>query len=224
MRKTGRRKSGSAAEAQPSFQRKEPAARRQELVDAAIRCLSRDGIAGFTIGNICDEAGVSRGLIGHYFESKEKLLVEVYRTALFDSLTHHIGDPFSERDSGKEISPEERLLARIDSMFSPTAFSRDSIRIWLAMWEEAATNPKLGIGQRRLFSDFYKAMADEIAAVATKRGRKVEPVALARTLIALFDGLWVSWCMDPSAETPEPARNAFCEVLELYLGPIRPAR
>ena len=48
--------------------------RRQQLIDATMRVLSRKGYAQTTLSDVALEAGVSHGLVNFHFESKEKLL------------------------------------------------------------------------------------------------------------------------------------------------------
>lgn len=50
------------------------AARREEIAQAALRLCARDGLAGVTIGQVAQEAGVSKGLVQHYFAGKADLL------------------------------------------------------------------------------------------------------------------------------------------------------
>ncbi|MGB5705673.1 MAG: TetR family transcriptional regulator, partial [Arenicellales bacterium] len=49
--------------------------RRASLLQAAIITVARYDIEGATVERICNEAGASRGLIAHYFDSKESLLL-----------------------------------------------------------------------------------------------------------------------------------------------------
>ncbi|MEV4548787.1 TetR/AcrR family transcriptional regulator [Nonomuraea wenchangensis] len=50
------------------------AARRAEIAHAALRLCARDGLAGVSIGQVAQEAGVSKGLVQHYFPAKADLL------------------------------------------------------------------------------------------------------------------------------------------------------
>jgi len=50
------------------------AIRRDELMDAAIDVVGTEGLNGATIAVIAGRAGMSVGLVNHYFESKEELL------------------------------------------------------------------------------------------------------------------------------------------------------
>ncbi|HEY7633361.1 MAG TPA: TetR/AcrR family transcriptional regulator [Thermoleophilaceae bacterium] len=49
-------------------------ARREELVEATWRVIARTGTVGATMREIAREAGVSTGLLAHYFADKEALL------------------------------------------------------------------------------------------------------------------------------------------------------
>src|ERR1700749_990429 len=49
------------------------------IVDAMRRSVATRGIAGSTFDHVAREAGVSRGLLHYYFQTKERLLLEVVR-------------------------------------------------------------------------------------------------------------------------------------------------
>jgi AcrR family transcriptional regulator len=73
------RKSGMSANRQPRKQveRREQAATR--ILDAAIRLIGEKGYDRFTLAEVGERAGYSRGLPAHYFGKKEDLLSEVMR-------------------------------------------------------------------------------------------------------------------------------------------------
>ena len=56
-------------------------ARRKELLEAVWRIIPRSGIAAATTRAIAREAGVSNGVLSHYFPDKDSLLIEALRTA-----------------------------------------------------------------------------------------------------------------------------------------------
>src|SRR5579884_514024 len=53
------------------------ALRRGEILAAAIRVLSRDGLAAATTRRIAAEAGVNQAMLGYYFGNKDELLLAV---------------------------------------------------------------------------------------------------------------------------------------------------
>ncbi|PTT71428.1 TetR family transcriptional regulator, partial [Pseudomonas sp. HMWF010] len=61
-----------------SFTRESPDVRRQTLVAAAEAVLAREGVAGTSVRSICAEAGVSPGLLRHYFDGVDALIAAAY--------------------------------------------------------------------------------------------------------------------------------------------------
>src|ERR1044072_8667415 len=61
-----------------TYTRAEPDARRQSLIEAAARVLAERGAAGASVRVICAEAGVSPGLLRHYFDGIDALIAETY--------------------------------------------------------------------------------------------------------------------------------------------------
>lgn len=53
---------------------------KQKLLDAAMRLFESQGYFSTTVEQITEEAGVSKGLVYNYFDSKEELLAELIET------------------------------------------------------------------------------------------------------------------------------------------------
>lgn len=209
------------AKREPRFNREPAEVRRLHLIEAATRVLSRGGMAAFTIDSIREEANVSRGLINHHFGSLDDLLVEVYQSSLYESVSTHIAQARQRRDDEHAAwSPEAALLALVRSNFEPHYFARENLLVWLSLWSEVAVNPKLRAVHRRLYEAYRGELALEISAVASKRGRAVDGIAIARNLIALIDGLWLEWCLDENVVSPASAEEASIAFLESSLGPL----
>jgi len=51
-----------------------PGAARERLLEAASRCVARDGLAGLAMAAVAEEAGVSRPTVYRYFEDRRALL------------------------------------------------------------------------------------------------------------------------------------------------------
>ncbi|MDQ6432558.1 TetR family transcriptional regulator C-terminal domain-containing protein [Mesorhizobium sp. LHD-90] len=213
-RKRGAKKS-------PRFSREQAEVRRGMLVEAAARCLSQGGIGAFTVDRICREAGVSRGLINHHFDGLDGLLVEVYKSSLYASVTAHMAEAKRRRAENADWPPETALAALIQSNFSPQYFSRANLLIWLSLWGEIAINARLKAAHRELYDAYRAELAEDIAAVARARDREVDAPALARNFIALVDGLWLEWCLDETVVTPEAAEAAGFEMIEAQVGVLR---
>jgi len=67
----------------PILPRAEPeAGRRQQLIKVTIGALAEFGYVGTTLSRIGSRAGVSPGLIAHYFGDKDALLDATFRTLM----------------------------------------------------------------------------------------------------------------------------------------------
>ena len=64
-------------ETRPETRRRRKAERPQEILDAAFREFSRNGYATTTLERIAERAGVTKGTIYVYFESKEHLFISM---------------------------------------------------------------------------------------------------------------------------------------------------
>jgi AcrR family transcriptional regulator len=62
------------------------AERRRLILGAAVRVFARKGFHASRVGDIAEEAGVSHGLLYHYFSSKDELLETVFRETWRDLL------------------------------------------------------------------------------------------------------------------------------------------
>ena len=66
--------------ARQAFTRESADTRRDALIAACARCLATYGAQGVSVRAICEEAGVSPGLLRHYFDGIDALIAETYRT------------------------------------------------------------------------------------------------------------------------------------------------
>lgn len=70
----------SAAAELPRWRRLEPDARREQILECAMRLFGERPYASVSTTDIAREAGVARGLLNHYFGTKRDLYLEVVRT------------------------------------------------------------------------------------------------------------------------------------------------
>jgi AcrR family transcriptional regulator len=106
---------GAVTEASPDTggkrrQIRPKAERRQQLIDATIRCIAQHGLSAVTMQMVTREAGLSVGIANLHFESKDNLLRETLR---FVAEEYHGGQ--IEIMEGEDI-PDlgERLDALLD--------------------------------------------------------------------------------------------------------------
>jgi len=202
------RRAGSPPTRRERHSREAPEVRRKSIIQAAMRSIAKYGYGGATIGRICAEAQVSRGLINHHFGTKEELIRQAYRD-LCEEWTLQTRDLLLEADR----DPEEKLRAMVRVNFGPGVFKQDHLGIWIGFWSVIGKTAGLKKLNRELYKqdrDAYQRTFDEIA---RKRGKPVDSRRAAISLSALMDGLWLQWCLDPEGFTPKDAEAACMDLV-----------
>ncbi|SHE10607.1 Fatty acid metabolism regulator protein [Chlamydia abortus] len=95
---------------------------KNKLIDAALRTFSRKGFKESTTKDIAKEAGVTDGLIYHYFQSKEDLLWAIFEKY---TLLHSLEETVSRLDSNQPL--EHNLTIYFQSLFRSLDESQDLI-------------------------------------------------------------------------------------------------
>src|SRR5262249_59001405 len=90
--------------------RAEPGVRRQQLIDATLQCLAEFGHSGTTVRLVCARAGLSPGMVIHYFEGMDDLIAASYAY-----LGEYVAEIFATamEDAGED--PLSRLRAVVDA-------------------------------------------------------------------------------------------------------------
>ena len=109
--------------------------RRQELVEASLRIIARQGLAGATMRDIAAEAGFANGVIKSYFGSKSDLLAATYLN-VFDATNRRV----ELSTLGLRGLPGLRTFAHEVLPTSPVL--HDEARVVLSFLAEVAQNPE----------------------------------------------------------------------------------
>jgi TetR/AcrR family transcriptional repressor of bet genes len=192
----------SAAEIEPR-DRQTPEVRRKSLIEAAMRSIAKFGYSGTTIDTICGEAKVSRGLINHHFGSKEELIRQSYKALRDEWVSQTHGSLL-----GSYATPEDKLRALIRVSFGPTMFKQEYLGIWAGFWSAIGKSPELRRLNRELFDKDRDAYQEIFEDIARERGKVVDTRRAALSIIALIDGFWLEWCLDPMCFTADEAEAA----------------
>jgi|RhiMetdeSRZDD1v2_1073273.scaffolds.fasta_scaffold54009_3 TetR/AcrR family transcriptional regulator, transcriptional repressor of bet genes len=152
------------------------ALRRREFQKAAYDVAYAYGFSGLTVERVTREAGTSKGVIHHYFDSKHQLIEYATRYA------HGILAKAARRNLTKAKTPSERLWAIIDANFLPEILTPPFFRLWF----EALDNQRLlylvAILERRMRSNLIFALK--------QLGRAKDAGDLAYSIMNMYDGFW----------------------------------
>lgn len=187
--------------------------RRQELVDAAWRCVARTGYHNLTIDDVCVEAGLSKGAFYTYFKQKLDLLV-----ALLDedaaSLEDLISDVGDSHGSGAERI--RRYLRAVLERGEDRAVVQMRADLWAEVRDDAAVQDRFAetVRQRRAM---VAGWIDD--AIASGELVDIPSNAFASILLALADGLMLHNSIDPGGFRWANIRTALGVVLDGLAGP-----
>jgi AcrR family transcriptional regulator len=183
--------------------RENPEVRRKSLIEATRRSIAKNGFAGTTIEKICTEAKVSRGLINHHFGSKEELIRQSYKS-LCDEWEYHAHD-----QADGILSAEDELRSVIRTTFSPTLFKPEYLSAWLGFFSVIGKSRGLSKLNRDLSAGDLAVFLSLFERTAAERRAKIDAWGHATALLAMIDGLWLQWSLDPKSFTVKQA-EALC--------------
>lgn len=97
--------------------RKAPADRQQEILDAALQCAERTGALAMTREQVAARAGVSPGLVSHYWATMAQLKRDVFRAAVKRGAPLKvIAEGLAARNSACCKAPEELRKRALGSL------------------------------------------------------------------------------------------------------------
>jgi TetR/AcrR family transcriptional repressor of bet genes len=155
--------------------------RRRELRHAAYEVLQTEGMAGATIEKVAQKAGASKGIVLHYFKSKQQLFEHAMRHSnalLRDEVV---------RRMRLARTPEDRLWAIIEGNFSAEFFTPAICHAWLTLCAEVPRDPQLARIQRVIHARMRSNLRTALTALVPPD--QTENVTLGIT--TLIDGLWL---------------------------------
>jgi betaine-aldehyde dehydrogenase len=155
--------------------------RRRQLVEVTIDSLAELGYVGTTLAQIAVRAGVSPGLVAHYFGDKDGLL-----DAAFRSLARRVGDHVRARL--RQVStPRGRIQAVIDANLAPEEFEQRTGTAWLAFWGQVLHVAPL----KRVQSVYQRRTLSNLLSSLKKLMPPDDAQHLAAMIAAMIDGVWL---------------------------------
>jgi AcrR family transcriptional regulator len=172
-----------------TFQRAGEAERRKDLIAATLDSISDHGLEGATVRDIAARAGVTGGLIRHYFSGKDEMVQAAYR----EMLAGMTGTAVDAMDGAGE-DPRQRLHDFIVANVSPPIADPKALSLWAAFIGRVRSNDELARIHRENYQIFIGILEDLIKAVLAAHHHKSafgDVRHLAVAINGLIDGLWL---------------------------------
>lgn len=173
-------------------------ARREQILDAALKCFAKRGFHQTSMAEVCTEAKLSPGSVYRYFRSKDDIIAALAEV-------------------------EHRELAQVYERAAQATTTRDAFDILLDVWlssgyekegydgpdfsvvylevcAEAARNPQIA-KLAEAFDATQLALIESVLERAAKQGELTSPTnraTLARLIVATLDGMMLRFAYDKS--------------------------
>lgn len=175
--------------------------------------LAKNGYAATTISLVAAEAGVSRGLLHYYFNSKEEMLSRVLQTNMAASVTL-VGAIFDQSET-----PEALAAMLIGALRGILKDDPDFFKLFFEGWAVARQSPLVDRQLTSLYSRFrdavYQGLCQAVDRGMIKPGIPVK--GLAALLTGIIDGLGLQLITEPTLiekeEIWEAAEKGICMLL-----------
>ena len=167
------------------YRRESEDSRRSALIAATQALVAEGGPEAATVRAIAARAGVTAGLIRHYFHSKDDLTRAAY-VHLMDGMIA-IG---AEAIEGVGALPEERLAAYVAATLRPPVLDGAAVGLWAGYIHRVRADPELLAMHEAGYLRYRDALQKLIAALPrnpTTPQLRSEAIACN----AVIDGLWL---------------------------------
>ncbi len=189
--------------------------RRQQLVDAAIRVMTRDGVTKATTRAISSEADVSLSVFHYCFESKQDLFLAVIKT-----IVGHTAIP-----AAAELVPGESLQATVRqalaAYWSHVVANPEEHLLTYEVTQYVLRRPDLVPVARAQYDAYKQAYVDIFTAARELLG--VAPVwpleELADYMVVAVDGLTLQWLVQRDDASAEAVLDRLAEQVAALLKP-----
>jgi AcrR family transcriptional regulator len=160
--------------------------RRRDLVEAALRVMSRDGVAAASTRAICAEAGMAQSRFHYCFRSKAELLREVVETMVRTQISSVLTAVRGAPTVGLGASASTALRAYAQHLLDHP----EQHLLSYELTQYALRTP----GLAPLAAEQYQAYLDGAAEVLAALG--ITDPAAPRLVVALLDGVTLQWLAD----------------------------
>lgn len=172
--------------------------KQKQIVQAAVRVFSRKGFARSTISDIAEEAGIGKGTVYEYFESKKAVIHQTFNTFM-QELTPDFEDLLQ-----LDLPAQEKIIRMITgySRILESKENQDLIGLIFDIWAEGIRSfdarQTLEIEMNQFYRE-YRCMIGTVIDQGIQNGefrRDITAELAASIIIGFLDGILVQWILD----------------------------
>lgn len=171
-----------------TFHRVGEVERRRDLIAATLDVIAEQGLRAATVRQISARAGVTGGLIRHYFTTKDQMVQAAYRE-LMQGMLRTVDDAVQASSSGRD-----RMRAFIEANLHDTVTNARTITLWAAFIGNVKLDPDFAAIHREYYLAFLDQLERVLAQFLDEAGQRLDQPSLRQKTIAvngMIDGLWL---------------------------------
>jgi AcrR family transcriptional regulator len=206
---------GGAGARQPTADGRTIRHSRAELLNAAAACIAERGFERTRVRDVAKKAGVSIGLLQHYFETRDRLLAEAFEWTCRDLI-----ERWQQRGSSSTAAPWERLTALIEELTGDPGLTRHAAT-WTEFCASSARHPELRPAVSAVYASWRQVIVDAVlqGAAAGQLDPVLPAADVADVLDALVDGFEMATAVNAGLITPERFTSLLLSVAATLLRP-----
>jgi AcrR family transcriptional regulator len=193
-------------------ERREEAERR--LLEAAVRIIAKSGVETFTLADVGEAAGYSRGLPAHYFQTKSGLLAAVIG---------YLVDHYFRRATfqGRQRITIDDIVAEVSSFMEVAKKNPLAAKAFMAAMAGAVTNPTLAeVAQNHnadVIAKYEEGILNGIKHGEIDSGIRAHSWAI--MLVAATRGIVAQWLIHPKKVNLDLLREDLDQVIRHCFAP-----
>lgn len=193
-----------------------PDSRRAALIAATQDIIAERGLQGTNVRDIAARAGVTGGLIRHYFAGKDDLIQATYRQTMSD-LTGLTRAAIASYDA----PPKARLARFIRASVTVPVVDPRVLSLWASFISTIQTDPDMAAIHREAYLDFRSIVETLVAEVFAAEDRSItlpQRESYAIAINGILDGLWIEGCLAGELFDGDQLEQAARQSIEAILG------
>lgn len=169
-----------------TYRRESEESRREALVQAVLDIVAEKGVVAATVRAIADRAGVTPGLIRHYFAGKDDLSRAAYRQFM-EGMT---ADSVRAMAEGPN-DPRDRLARFVANSLRPPVVDPLRLALWTGFLQLVRGDTEMRAIHRQTYHGYRDVLQGLIRALDRPGADEARCLADAIACNGVIDGLWM---------------------------------
>ncbi len=186
--------------------------KKSEIARASIALFARNGFENTTIQEIADSAGIGKGTVYQYFDSKEEIILKAAMEIIAE-----ISQMLAAFDP-EQMDPGQWLSWLVDSTASMVDATEDFFTVYMEIWLMYLRSSRYSVSMMMLKEALaqYRMAILRMARVGMERGlfrQDLDPDSFAKGFVATLDGIAFHYLLDKGSFDVRKVSQDFREYL-----------